>query len=160
MDEIRMCPSFPHYGVTEDGRVFRMVRTFPHDKIPPYEMKQREDKDGYLIVGHSMKVHRLVADAFIPNSEGKPQVAHNNGVRSDNRVDNLRWATCGENHADKRAHKTLLHGDTSPARKLSSGQVIFFRNMASAGVSHTDLAKLAPVCRSVLSRAISGRTWV
>lgn len=149
----------PGYGVTADGRVFKLVRTFKYDRRVPYEMKPRLDKDGYLIIGKMAKVHRLVAEAYIPNPDGKPHVAHNNGNPADNRVGNLRWATPAENHRDKRAHGTLLHGDTAPMAKLSSGQVVFFRSMAKAGVSHAELAKIAPVCRSVLSRAIRGETW-
>lgn len=122
-------------------------------------MTARPDKDGYQVTGKTLKVHRLVADAFIPNPDGKPQVAHNNGIRSDNRAANLRWATPSENLADRIAHGTHLQGDTCPASKLTSGQVVFYRNLAAAGFSHTELAKVAPVCRSVLSRAIRKETW-
>ena len=60
---------------------------------------------GYLKVGltkdgiRSMfRVHRLVAEAFIPNPDNKPEVDHINGDRKDNRVENLRWMTHKENN--------------------------------------------------------------
>lgn len=64
----------------------------------------RLDSDDYLItdlykggLGRTLKIHRLVAQAFIPNPESKPQVNHKDFVRHNNVVTNLVWATASEN---------------------------------------------------------------
>lgn len=69
----------------------------------PYFMSF-DDNHGYKRVTLTMNgikkkifVHRLVAEAFIPNLENKPYIDHINTIRDDNRVDNLRWVTHSEN---------------------------------------------------------------
>lgn len=65
--------------------------------------KQRLDRDGYYRVGIEnnerswKKVHRLVAQCFVPNPDNLPVVDHINGSKTDNRACNLRWCTVAQN---------------------------------------------------------------
>ena len=90
------------YFITRDGNVW--------NKETGRVIKAQPNPKGYLVVRttinrtkHSFKIHREVAKAFIPNPDNKEQVNHINGIKSDNRVENLEWVTNQENadHAIK-----------------------------------------------------------
>ena len=88
-----------NYSINENG----MVRNDNTEHIKqPFTNKD----NGYLIVdlymnnkSEKVPIHRLVAEAFIPNPENKATVDHIDGNRKNNSIDNLRWATYSENNS-------------------------------------------------------------
>lgn len=101
-----------YYQVSNTGRVRSVDRIISRSRNGDKLVKGkilvlRDDKDGYKVVhlrdsstkrNKLLKVHRIVALAFIPNPQDKKQIDHINGIRSDNRVENLRWCSASENN--------------------------------------------------------------
>lgn len=91
---------YPHYKVSSLGNVMS------NHKGKWRLLKLNHQYAGYLRVTlfnnsgpKTKRVHRLVAEAFIPNTENKETVDHINGIRTDNSVENLRWCSIKENNS-------------------------------------------------------------
>lgn len=98
MSEIwKIIEEFPNYSISRDGKVKhnRLNRLRNPEKTPyGYETITFKDNEGRT---RQRFIHRLLAQAFIPNPENKPFIDHINRIKSDNRLENLRWVTTQEN---------------------------------------------------------------
>lgn len=108
-------------------------------------------------------VHRLVAEAFIPNPDNKPQINHKDGNKQNNCVDNLEWCTNGENQ--QHAIKMGLNGGFNHPnhnRKLTYEDVRYikkYHNPKVRGYGMTSLAKKFGVCEGTIKQILDGRSY-
>lgn len=166
-------PNYSLYEASTDGE----IKTFNWKGCGRIEiMKPARDNGGYLRTMlkrddgkiHTIKVHRVIAQTFIPNPENKETVNHKNGIKTDNRVCNLEWATRSENC--KHAFDTDLEsncGEKNPCATLTDEQVLEIRanyqygrkSRHEGGLTKIELAKKYNTTFHVIKRVISNKTW-
>lgn len=105
--------------------------------------------------------HRLVAEAFIPNPEGKPHVNHKNGTKWDNKLSNLEWCTPSENvqHAHDTGLITVNFGSDCIAAKLTDEDVLEICKLLDSGASQIEIASKYGVHETSVNAIHTGRKW-
>jgi len=162
-----------YYQVSNLGRAKSLDRQFTNKigvvvTFPSKMLKLSKNRYGYICVNLSVNgrkwifnMHRAIAIAFIPNPLNKPQVNHINGVKVDNRIENLEWCTSSENrvHAMKIGLSKIIGIDSHRA-KLTNEQVLKIREMALQGISRRKIVKeIGTVGAWTIWEIIKRRTW-
>lgn len=119
------------YEVSSNGK----VRTLKWKRSEKAKLltKKLNDK-GYYIVSlydgegvrtrNQQRVHRIVASTFIPNPKKKLYINHKNGIKTDNRIENLEWVTMKENAVHSMENGFTPSGEKVWFSKLSEKQVV------------------------------------
>jgi HNH endonuclease/NUMOD4 motif len=168
MSEWRTVPGYTAYEVSESGDV-RRIESYPAH-LAGRLMSPYLDEDGYLALnlrragsGGRKKffIHQLVALAFISERPSVDhEVAHGDGVKSNNHFSNLRWATRTENENDKLHHGTHNRGERHGRAQLTEEQVIEIRQRNALGkVNLRELAREFGVTHYVIFDVVHGRSW-
>ena len=168
----KIIEGFPKYLVSNKGRI-KILSTLEDKKVFVKD-------DGYiattLVNGkQSYKyVHRLVAEAFVKNKHNKPQVNHINGIKGDNRAENLEWVTPSENirHAidtgllkykkkeEEIKKSKYSKGEKISSSKLSPEEVIEIRVLWEyREYKQTELADMFNVDPRTINHVITRRQW-
>jgi len=147
MEVWKTIPSLPNYEASTSGRV-------RHKGKEPRKL-QVNKRNGYVYIPvrkdmkfQSLRVHRLIAEAFIPNPENKPHVNHIDGNKQNNSVENLEWCTQSENEL----HKCRVLGKKNepphilkPVIDLDTG-IVYESIKAAAqetGIDHRKIGEIA-----------------
>ena len=163
---------YPGYQISDTGEVKSLERTIirsdgQRKRVRERILRPRINNMGYKYVNllcggkaTSKTVHKLVAIAFISNDNNKPCIDHVNGIRTDNRAENLRWCSYKENQnfpiAVKRREKNLV-----PVEQwaLDGTLVNTFPSIATAeremGVSHCNIV----ACCNNRRKIAGGFVW-
>lgn len=122
---------------------------------------------GYRILTFKKKSyleHRVIAEMFIPKIEGKDQINHKNGVKDDNRLENLEWCTGSENcqHSVDTGLMKVKSLEENPNSKLTKEQVLFCIENYKPRDSEFGaraLSRKFGVDKSTISLIINGTNW-
>lgn len=155
-------PEYEGFFVSDNGLV-----QSKHGKM----LTQRPNAKGYLRVdlsknattkGHAVAKLVLISFGF-PKPSAIHQAAHWNGVKTDNRLTNLRWATPQENEADKKRHGTVLVGEKNKKAKITEKDAVYIKEnyvRKSYRCSNAnDLAGKFGVSKQQIMKIVKGDHW-
>lgn len=152
-----------YYLISPNGEVYS-VRS--GRQLKPFTSRD----DGYVQIelnlnGAATKhlIHRMVAEAYIPNPDNLPCVNHKDGNKQNNCVENLEWVSYGDNMKHASEHGLLkTKGENNPASKLTEEDVRFIKKVYRKGDREFGTAALGRkfgVDHKAIYSIINGKTW-
>jgi len=161
-----------NYQVSNLGRVKRLPGSFiswnrfKHcvTNVKEKILKHGVDQKGYHVVvlyGKMIKVHRLVAIAFLSNEENHPIINHINSITSDNRVENLEWCTYSHNaiHSYQIGNKKGFLGRTNNMNKFTETQIIEVKKHLDNDTDVRVISDITGVTLNTVRHIRDGKSW-
>lgn len=172
MDKIKPIPGFPGYFADIQGNIWsgwgnggrRRINT----GIPTKKLKPSENTNGnYLFVNlyrekkkYIRRVHRLILETFVGPRPENMQCCHEDGIKLNVALSNLRWDTKSSNEKDKIVHGTSNRGAGNGRARLTEEEVIEIKRLLESGeISQIELTKLFNTTDTAISNINVGRTW-
>lgn len=147
-----------NYFITTDGKIL-------NSKTGRF-LKNQNNGNGYekitlTIDGVQIQklIHRIVAELFIPKIKGKNQVNHKNGIKSDNRVENLEWCNNSENQIHAHLNGLKPNGNTLWNGKFSKEDLKKITELDKSGLKRYLIAKEMKCSKSTISDILNGKRY-
>lgn len=160
---MKQVKSYPWLWVSENLDIVSKARTNPR------VLTQGRDKDGYRTVStrykgkaYYLRVHRLIAEVYIPNPENRPFVNHKDGLKHNNNVINLEWVTAKENtiHAYKNGLIKINFGEDASNSVYRESVIREICIKLQEGLSNKEVCSLFPEVHPNLVKDVrAGRSW-
>jgi hypothetical protein len=162
-------PDWSGYQVSTFGRVRSCRQKCTGKLMDTYHIlpMHKRQSTGYLLVtlcdsvrgirSKQFKVHRLVLLTFIGPDVSKPYCLHNNGIKDDNRLVNLRWGTPKDNWEDSKRQGVIKYGRQAKASKYTEAQLENVRYLRrEQGLGLRQIAAVTGISRTHVKRILSG----
>lgn len=161
----KLVKDYPAYKITKNGKVLTCFKNKTSIITNEYrELKQIYDKScGYMIVTlckgkntgrQNKRVHRLLAEAFLPNPNNYPHINHIDGNKLNNSLDNLEWCTSKHN-----TNHSIIMGFHNPKLQKSNKAVIQLDmndNFVNEYISLHQVTELTGICWQNVYKVCNG----
>lgn len=153
-DEFKTIKDFSQYEMSENEEIRRKNTNV----VLPFNI----NRDGYKTVSLNSKsklVHRLLMNTYKLNIHNKPTVNHIDGIKTNNDLSNLEWATRKENSEHASNMGLTAIGERNGSAKLTNSDIPIIRRMLEDGIFQKDIATIFRVSITCISYIKSGKKW-
>jgi hypothetical protein len=166
MDNFVPIPNWEVYGINQLGQISRIGGKRKGAKLGRLLKIQTHNTRGYSIVRlydqqrqKSFDVHKLMAITFLGDVPAGHQICHNNGIKTDCRLENLRIDTTSSNQMDRIKHGTSNRGTRNNQNKYQEETILIIKSLLKSGAKSNEISKFMSMPYKTVRNIKINRSW-